>query len=278
MKTKLLLISALIFVLIVAGFAIFIKNQKDQIAKKIQEQKQLEQQRTTEAQKQLEAQEENQRQIEAQKEQQIEADKEQAETKRSQIINDDFDKIKVRLDRLSEEPTGFASKNTKEEREGEEQRLKQLANSVKSEIGDIIIDLKNAGFRKDDELEEKVNDFIDDYDSRISYERLTDECIESGLNDLRQQMQSKQDNASMEIAKDRMAIIFLKYGVSPSLQAEQIGSNPKATESKAEDLSSQIADLVKAGDMAGAKKIVDSIQDETLKKRVQEYVAQKLKQ
>ncbi len=53
MKNKGFLISAIVFVLIVAGFAIYLKNVNDQMTKELQQQKQLERQQENEVQVQL---------------------------------------------------------------------------------------------------------------------------------------------------------------------------------------------------------------------------------
>lgn len=217
MKNKLLLIAALIFVLIVAGLAIFIKNQKDQIAKQVQEMKELQKQKEVEAQKQLEEQKkieaqkklEKQKELDAQKAQ-LAAEKEQAEAKKSQTIKDDIDKILVRLDKVRNEPTGYSSENNEDARKTEEERLKQLAHSVKSEIGDIDIELKSAGFTNTDSLDEKVSDFFDSYDSYILDNRISYDYIEMGLNDKSQEMQSKRNDDSKAMLEAHLAIMLLK--------------------------------------------------------------------
>jgi ElaB/YqjD/DUF883 family membrane-anchored ribosome-binding protein len=177
-KIILILIFSLLIALILAGIGIgvFLKQEKDQIAKEIQEQKQMEQQREIEAQRQLD----EQKKAEAQKEQQLEAEKEQADAKKIQTINDDLDKIDVRLQKVINEPKDFASKKTDEDRQSEEQRLKQLANSVKSEIDDIVIELKSAGFTNDDVLKDKLNDFFSNYDQCIFNERLSADYLAMG--------------------------------------------------------------------------------------------------
>jgi len=109
----------------------------------------------------------------------------QTKAKQKQTINSDLDKIRVRLQRVLEEPKDFAF-HSKEQRDNEETRLRQVASSVKAEISDIIIELKNCGLSNTFELEVDVDEFFNNYDTCITTDRASYDYIDMGLNDSEQ--------------------------------------------------------------------------------------------
>ena len=113
----------------------------------------------------------------------------QTKAKQKQTINSDLDKIRVRLQRVLEEPKDFAF-HSKEQRDNEETRLRQVASSVKAEISDIIIELKNCGLSNTFELEVDVDEFFNEFCAFvitcITTDRASYDYIDMGLNDSEQ--------------------------------------------------------------------------------------------
>ena len=101
------------------------------------------------------------------------------EAARAQAIGKCFDRIRLQMRSLMDEPRDFAFKN-KSTRAAIESRLKSLANSTKSNIGEIIIELKGINVASTSDLEYTVSSFVGHYNSMILSERTSYDLIELG--------------------------------------------------------------------------------------------------
>jgi ankyrin repeat protein/flagellar basal body-associated protein FliL len=90
---------------------------------------------------------------------------------RLNIINTDIDKIVARMNRVLNEPEGFAG-HTKMQMDDDETRLKQVASSVKAEIDDIIIEIKANGYPHENILKEQTGIFYKAYESKVYSDKL----------------------------------------------------------------------------------------------------------
>ncbi len=221
MKTKLILISALIFILVLIGFGIFLKTEKDKAAKI----------------------------------------KKETEAKQVKTINNDFDRIFARLGGVYDESTASESKSTDYERDAEQVRVRQLENSVKVEISDIIADMKDNGFTNEDKLKNSINDYFSQIDIVVYTDRqkrnMQDEGNWDAVDDL-----NAQYSESIQKAGDDLMVISNREVNTPELQAYR---NEVAKKNAKWAIVKNIVNLVKTGNVARAKKSVDSIQDESLK-------------
>jgi DNA repair exonuclease SbcCD ATPase subunit len=136
----------------------------------------------------------------------------QAKVKQKQMINGDLDKIRVRLQRVLEEPKAFAF-HSKEQRDNEETRLRQVASSVKAEISDIIIELKNCGLSNTFELKVDVDEFFSNYDTCITTDRASYDYIDMGLNDSEQKKRADSTYRKSSQAANHAIMAILTFNI-----------------------------------------------------------------
>ena len=110
---------------------------------------------------------------------QAEKAKREQETKKAQAIDKCFDRISLQMKALMDEPRDFAFKK-KAEREAVESRLKALANSKKTDIGEIIIELEGLDVSASVFVPFAIESFVRNYTSMILRERLSYDYIEMG--------------------------------------------------------------------------------------------------
>lgn len=162
--------------LVIAVVVLFSKEQEKE--RTIQD---LEIQRRSELQKAVKAQQEVEVQKEFAAQVKLEAQK-QTEAKRQRTINDDLDKIDARLQRVLDEPSGYADQ-TKAQRDTQEELLRQLANCAKTEIGVLTADMQNAGFTNNAALAEHLAIFFRSYEDKIHDEHISYDYIDLGFKD-----------------------------------------------------------------------------------------------
>jgi len=141
----------------------------------------LEAQKKSDLQKALKMRQEGETQKQFEAQIKLEAQK-QLEAKRLSTINDDLDKIDVRLKRILDEPSGFADQ-TKGQRDTQEELLKQFANCAKTEIGILAGDMQNAGFTNNAALTEHLTVFFRNYETKIHDEHISYDYIDLGFKD-----------------------------------------------------------------------------------------------
>jgi hypothetical protein len=177
MKVSILVLHILI-TLALAGAVVglFLKVQdKEQIIQELEARKQADGAKAVAAQKE----QEEQKQLEA--EIKLDAQK-QLEARKIHTIDDDLDKIDARLQRVLDEPSGYASE-TKAQRDTQEDLLLQLARCVKTEIGVIQVEMLDAGFSNRVALEENLGIFFQNYETKIRDEHLSYDYIDLGFKD-----------------------------------------------------------------------------------------------
>lgn len=177
-KHVLVLFFNFLVTLVLAGVAVklFLKEQeKERIILDLQARQQLDRQKSAQAQQEAEKQKAFEAQLKLDAQRQLEA-------RNRQIINDDLDKIDARLQRVLDAPSGFATE-TKDQRDTQEELLTQLADSVKTEIGMLVVEMRGAGFANEPELQENLNDFFKSYDDKIHSEHLSYDYVDLGLKD-----------------------------------------------------------------------------------------------
>jgi hypothetical protein len=177
MKVPILVLHLLV-TLALAGAVVglFLKVQeKAQIIQELEARKQAEGQKAIAAQKEGE----EQKQLEA--EMKLDAQK-QLEAGKIRMIDDDLDKIDARLQKVLDEPSGYASE-TKAQRDTQEDLLLQLAGCVKTEIGILQVEMLGDGFTKRRALEENLGLFFANYETKIHNEHLSFDYIDLGLKD-----------------------------------------------------------------------------------------------
>jgi hypothetical protein len=150
-------------------------QEKDRIIQELQAQNQLEGRKAVLAQKEGEVQKQFEAQIK------LEAQKE-LEAKNIHKINDDLDKIDARLKRVLDEPSGYADE-TKAQRDTQEALLRQLADCAKTEIEVLAVEMQNVGFTNDAALQENLDKFFKNYETKIHDERLSYDYIDLGFRD-----------------------------------------------------------------------------------------------
>jgi hypothetical protein len=177
MKVSILVLHILI-TLALAGAVVglFLKVQdKEQIIQELEARKQADGAKAVAAQKE----QEEQKQLEA--EIKLDAQK-QLEARKIHTIDDDLDKIDARLQRVLDEPSGYASE-TKAQRDTQEDLLLQLARCVKTEIGVMEVEMQDAGFAGRKALEENLGIFFQNYETKIRDEHLSYDYIDLGFKD-----------------------------------------------------------------------------------------------
>src|ERR1700690_3002978 len=149
-----LLISVALAGLVVVLFSK--EQEKERFIQELQDQQQLERQKAVKARQEGEDQKQFEAQIKLESKKQLEA-------KKTGTINDDLDKIDVRLKRVLDEPSGYADE-TKTQRDTQEELLRQLAHCARTEIGVMVMEMQNAGFTNNAVLQENLNAFFRNYD------------------------------------------------------------------------------------------------------------------
>jgi len=98
------------------------------------------------------------------------------------MVNDNLDKIDARLKKVLDEPSGYADE-TKAQRDTQEELLRQLASAARTEIEVLGVEMKNAGFTSDAALQENLDKFFKNYETKIHDEHLSFDYIDLGLKD-----------------------------------------------------------------------------------------------
>ena len=177
MKVPLLVLHILITLALAGGVVgLFLTVQdKEQIIHELEARKQAEGVKATAAQKEQEEQKQLEAQMKIETQQQLEA-------RRIRTIDDDLDKIDARLQKVLDEPSGYASE-TKAQRDTQEDLLLQLTGCVKTEIGVLQTEMLDAGFTNRMALEENLTIFFVNYETKLHDEHLSFDYIDLGLKD-----------------------------------------------------------------------------------------------
>jgi len=122
--------------------------------------------------------------------------------------SESFDKIQVRLERLLDEPGGFSVNDSDADAEQKENNLRSLANSVRSDIGDIVVDLRQEQFDKENVLNSDISKFFALYEQKIQLDNGVEWQIRTG--DYSQQYTVKQLNNYAELNNVIKSIMALK--------------------------------------------------------------------
>jgi len=159
-----------------AVIVLFSKEQaKERMIQDLEAQRQSDQQKAVKARQELDAQKEFEAQMK------LGAAKE-LEQKKMRLINDDLDRIDARLQRVLDQPSGFADQ-TKAQRDTQEELLRELASCARTEIGVLMGEMQNAGFTNNDVLSERLADFFKNYQNKIHDEHMSYDYIDLGFTD-----------------------------------------------------------------------------------------------
>jgi hypothetical protein len=150
-------------------------QEKDRIIQELQAQKEVDARKALKAQQEEEVQKQFEAQIKLEAQKQLEA-------KKMRMINDDLDKIDARLKRVLDEPSGYVDE-TKAQRDTQEELLRQLANAARTEIEILAGEMQNAGFTNDASLQENLDRFFKNYETKIHNDRLSCDYVDLGLKD-----------------------------------------------------------------------------------------------
>jgi hypothetical protein len=181
--------------------------QKEQKVREIQELQDLQR---AERQKAIKAREEGevQKQFETQVKQESQK---QSDARKIGMINDNLDKIDVRLKKVLDEPSGYADE-TKSQRDTQEELLRQLAHCARTEIGLMVGEMQNAGFTNNAVLQENLNTFFRSYEDKIHDDHMSYDYIDLGLPNIdhKKQLDVDSANAFQSAIAARRAIHNLK--------------------------------------------------------------------
>jgi chromosome segregation ATPase len=136
----------------------------------------------------------------------------QEKTQQTQKMKTLMGKLLAKLDRLLQENPRFSSATLKSDLSDEENRLKSLANSQKSEIKEMIAEMESLGFPNTSKqyLEILVDKFISAYGLYASYDRMNWSAIlVRGQAD--ENLSSKSDSFKSECNDVRKQISEFKY-------------------------------------------------------------------
>jgi gas vesicle protein len=140
-------------------------------------------------------------------------EKEQAKANRVKIINTDIDKIVARMNRVLDEPEGFAT-HTKMQRDDDETRLRQIASSVNAEINDIIIEMKANGYPYEDKLKKETDWFFAVYNGKVESDKMSYEWDDLGDSKLKKEEDAMRDQAGKDAAAALSDVQSLKVDSS----------------------------------------------------------------
>ena len=164
------------FALVGVVISLVLKEQEQaQTIQELQTQKRLEGQKASQSQQEgeLQKQSEEQARLEAQK---------QLAAGRIRTIDDNLDKIDARLQRVLDEPLGYADE-TKPQRDTQEELLHQLANCARAEIRVLVVEMQNAGFAGAAALEQNLDAFFGSYETKIHDEHVSYDFADLGFKD-----------------------------------------------------------------------------------------------
>jgi hypothetical protein len=192
-----------------AGLAVVLfskEQEKERYIQELQDQQQLERQRAVKARQEGEDQKQFEAQIKLESKRQLEA-------KKTSTINDDLDKIDVRLKRVLDEPSGYADE-TKTQRDTQEELLRQLAHCARTEIGVLVVEMQSAGFTNDVVLQQNLDAFFRNYEAKIHDEHISYDYTDLGLANIDHKKELDADSAkSLQAAfAAKRAIRNLKQG------------------------------------------------------------------
>jgi len=180
------------------------EQQKERDIQELQDQQRAERQKLVKAREE----EDTQKQFEAQMKQESQK---QTEARKSSAINDNLDKIDVRLKKVLDEPSGYADE-TKSQRDTQEELLRQLARCARTEIGLMAVEMQNAGFTNNAVLQDNLNTFFRSYEDKIHDDHMSYDYIDLGLQNIdhKKQLDADSANAFQSAVAAKRAIHNLK--------------------------------------------------------------------
>jgi hypothetical protein len=191
--------------LVFAVIALFAqKEEKVREIQELQDQQRAERQRIIKEREEGEAQ----KQFEAQMKQE---NQKQTEARKIAAINDNLDKIDMRLKKVMDEPSGYADE-TKSQRDTQEELLRQLAHCARTEIGLMVVEMQNVGFTNNAPLQENLNIFFKSYEDKIHDDHMSYDYIDLGLQNIdhKKELDADSARAFQSAAAARRAIHSLK--------------------------------------------------------------------
>jgi hypothetical protein len=185
-------------VLVSVGLAFAVVALFSQKEAKVREIQELQDKERQELQKAIKEREEGeaQKEFEAQRKQETQK---QVQAGKVSTINENLDKIDVRLKKVLDEPSGYADE-TKTQRDTQEELLRQLAHCARTEIRVMVQEMQNAGFANTAALQQNLDVFFRSYEDKIHDEHISYDYIDLGLQNGDHKKQLDAESAQLQQA------------------------------------------------------------------------------